>query len=74
MQKTSVRKVGNSFGVTLPKTVVENYHLEEGEQLNIIETREGILITPYQPEFRVWLEAYESTNKRFRNTLRALAE
>ena len=73
MRKTTLRRVGNSLGITLPKTVVENYHLAEGDQLNLLETDEGLVLTPFNPEFIAWAKAYERTNRRYRNTLKALA-
>jgi antitoxin MazE len=73
MLKTAVRRVGNSLGVTLPKTIVENYSLSEGDELHLIETKEGIMLTPFDPQFAEWAKAYEKANSRYRNTLRALA-
>jgi putative addiction module antidote len=73
MYKTAVRKVGNSLGITLPKTLVVNLRLHEGEELNLVETAEGVLLTPYNPEFGKWVEAYEKTNRKYKNTLRALS-
>jgi putative addiction module antidote len=74
MQKTTVRKVGNSLGITLPKTIIDNYHLSEGDELHLIETGEGIILTPFDPQFSEWAEAYERTNKKFRNVLQRLAK
>ncbi|TAK58532.1 MAG: AbrB/MazE/SpoVT family DNA-binding domain-containing protein [Bacteroidetes bacterium] len=74
MLKTSVRKVGNSLGITLPKTIVENYHLNEGDELTLLETDDGLILTPFNPVFGKWAEAYEQTNRRYRNTLKALAK
>ena len=74
MKKTSVRRVGNSLGITLPRTVIENYHLDEGVELHIIETKDGIMLTPFDPEFSEWAESYQNTNKRYRNTLKQLAK
>ncbi len=74
MQKTAVRKVGNSLGITLPKTIVDNYHLTEGDELHLIETNEGIILTPFDPQFTDWAAAYERTNKKYRNTLHKLAK
>ncbi len=73
MLKTAVRRVGNSLGITLPKTIVENYHLNEGDELHLVETGEGIVLTPFNPKFAEWARAYERTNSRFRNALNALA-
>jgi putative addiction module antidote len=74
MLKTAVRRVGNSLGITLPKTVIANYNLNEGDELHLIETDEGIVLTPFSPKFSEWAKAYERTNKHFRNTLKALAK
>ncbi len=74
MLKTSVRRVGNSLGITLPKTIVENYHLNEGDELHLVETGEGVVLTPFNPKFAEWVEAYERTNGKYRNTLKALAK
>jgi putative addiction module antidote len=74
MYKTSIRRVGNSLGITLPKTVVENYHLREGDELHIVQTQQGLVLTPFDPDFAEWVEAYERTNRRYRDTLRALAK
>ena len=65
MIKTSVRRVGNSLGITLNKTIVENYHLNEGDELHIIETDEGVVLTPFTPKFAEWADAYERTNRKF---------
>ena len=74
MLKTAVRRVGNSLGITLPKTVIENYHLNEGDELHLVETDEGIILTPFNPKFAEWAKAYERTNKKFSNTLRSIAK
>ena len=73
MLKTAVRRVGNSLGITLPKTIVESYHLNEGDELHLIETGDGVMLTPFDPKFAEWARAYEKSNKRYRNTLRSLA-
>ena len=74
MLKTAVRRVGNSLGITQPRTVVANYHLSEGDELHLIETEEGVVLTPFNPKFAEWAKAFEHTNRRFRNTLKALAK
>jgi antitoxin MazE len=74
MLKTAVRRVGNSLGITLPKTIVENYRLSVGDELHLVETDEGVVLTPFDPKFEEWAKAYDKTNKRYRNTLKALAK
>ena len=74
MLKTAVRRVGNSLGVTLPKTIIENYNLSEGDELHLLESDDGIILTPFSPKFAQWAKAYEKAQKRYRNTLRSLAK
>ena len=74
MLKTAVRRVGNSLGITLPKTVVDNYHLSEGDELHLLETEDGIVLSPFNPKFSEWADAYAKVNRRYRNTLKALAK
>ena len=74
MLKTSVRRVGNSLGITLPKTIVENYRLSVGDELHLVQPEDGVVLTPFDPKFQEWAKAYDKTNKRYRNTLKALAK
>ena len=74
MKSIKIRKVGNSFGLTLPKELLEKYQLEEGVELHIIEQKEGFTLTPFDPEFAEWVDAFEKTNKKYKNTLKALAK
>lgn len=74
MLKTAVRRVGNSLGITLPKTIVDNYRLTVGDELHFIETDEGVMLTPFDPKFQRWAKAYDKSNKKYRNTLKALAK
>ena len=74
MQTIKLRKVGNSYGFTIPKEVMEKYHLKEGEELHVIEENDGFTLTPYDPDFEEWSEAFKKTNEKYKNTLKALAE
>ena len=69
-----MRKVGNSFGFTVPKEVIEKYNLKEGEKLHLIENNDGFTLTPYNPEFEKWAEAFDKTNKKYKKTLRELSK
>ena len=74
MKTLKLRKVGNSYGFTLPKELVDKYNLEEGIELHLIEKKDGFTITPFDPEFEEWADAFEKTNKKYKNTLKALSE
>ena len=60
MPNRTVRRVGKSLAITLPKSIVE--------------TDEGVVLTPSHPRFAAWARAYKRTKKRFRHTLKALAK
>ncbi len=74
MKTVKIRKIGNSFGFTISKELMEKYNLKEGEELHLIETNEGFTLTPYDPEFDEWTSSFENTNSKFKNTLKALSK
>ncbi len=74
MVKLTVRKVGNSLGVTLPAHAVQALHVKEGDQLYLTETRDGFRVTPYDPDFAATMEVAEGFMRRYKNALRDLAK
>lgn len=72
--KLKLRKIGNSLGVTLPKEVLEKFKLAEGDSLFLIETQEGIQLTPYDPEFEKAMAIYREGSIKYRNALKELAK
>ena len=74
LKSIKLRKVGNSYGFTIPNDLLDKYNLKEGEQLHIIEHKHGFTLTPFDPEFEEWAEKFEKTNKKFKNTLKELAK
>ena len=74
MVQLTVRKVGNSLGVTLPTEAAQTLHVKEGDKLFLTETPGGYRITAYDPDFETTMEAAESFMARYRNALRKLAE
>jgi putative addiction module antidote len=73
-KKTTIRAIGNSAGATIPKAMLERYHLSEGDKVNLVETPDGILITPYDRTFADAIEIYEEGGREYRNAMRRLAE
>lgn len=39
------------MGATLPKDLAERFHLDVGDQVFVVATEEGLLITPCDPTF-----------------------
>jgi len=73
MTTIKLRKVGNSFGFTIPKELMEKYNLKEGEELHVIEDNDGFTLTPFDPEFEKWSKSFNKTNKKYKNTLNELS-
>lgn len=75
MKPLKVRKFGNSLGVVLPKDVIQRLRTGDGEQLFLVEESDGTYrLTPYDPLFEKKMEKAQDIMRRYRNTLRALAE
>mgnify|MGYP006299919663 CR=1 FL=1 len=74
MLKVKVTTVGNSVGIVLPKEALAKLHAEKGDVLYLIDTPEGITLTPYRPDFATQLDAAETVMRRYRNALRELAK
>ncbi len=73
-QKTTIRAIGNSAGTTISKSLLERFQLHEGDTVYLVETDEGILITPYDPDFAEAMQIYQAGARTFRNALHELAK
>ena len=74
LKKTTIRAIGNSAGITLPKAILEKYNLNEGDTLFLLETENGIVLSPYDPEFEDAMSLYATASKKYRNALKELAK
>ena len=72
---TKLRKIGNSLGVILPKEILEDLQVEEGQALYISKCNDGgVTLTPRNEEFDRQMEIGRDLTKRYRNALRELAK
>jgi len=69
-----VTTVGNSTGIVLPKDVLERLHIQRGDTLYVTETPEGLQLTPFRPDFAKTVDAAKQVMRKYRNTLKKLAE
>jgi antitoxin MazE len=69
-----LRRFGGSLGVILPKSVTESLSLEEGDELHVTSTPDGVKLTPFDPDFESAMNAFHQVRKQYRNTLRKLSE
>ena len=68
-----IRKIGNSLGVILPSRTLEELDVEEGDELFVIQTPDGVQLTPYDPEFAEAMEDAREFMRTHRNAFRELA-
>ncbi len=74
MKHLKIRKIGNSYGVILPKEVLEQLQAGEGDELTLTRTPGGFTLGQRDEKFRRTMEIAEEFMKKYRNTLRELAK
>lgn len=74
MTSLKLIKVGTSTGAIIPMEMLARLKVEKGDTLYAIETKEGYLLTPYDPAIADQLEAGRKFMKEYRETFKALAK
>ncbi|MFD2533406.1 AbrB/MazE/SpoVT family DNA-binding domain-containing protein [Gracilimonas halophila] len=72
--ETKIRKIGNSLGVTLPKQLIDELHLKQGDKITIKKSGSNIELEPIDPDFEEWAEAYRQSNMDYKEVLKELAK
>ena len=72
--QTKLRKIGNGYGILLPKQLIETLCLSEGDVLTLTETDSGIELSPFDADFSEQVEAFRRNEARHRNSYRELAK
>ena len=54
--------------------MLERYRIGEGDRVHLVETEDGILITPFDPTFAEAMQIYEEGSRKYRNAMRELAK
>jgi putative addiction module antidote len=73
MLKVKVTAIGNSMGIVLPKEALAKLRADKGDVLYLVDTPEGLTLTPYQQDLEVQIEAAEKVMRRYRTALHKLA-
>ncbi len=73
-KEIKIRRSGGSLSATLPKEYMDRLHLQEGDKAFVTETPEGILITPYDPDFAKAMKMYQRGARKYRDALKELAK
>ena len=72
--KIKLIRIGTSTGAILPKEMLTRLKVQQGDTLFTVETPDGVLLTPYDPEVERQLEAGREFMREYRDTFRALAQ
>jgi putative addiction module antidote len=67
-------RIGTSTGAIFPKELLAQLKVHQGDTLFAVETPDGVLLTPYDPDVEKQLEAGREFMREYRDTFRALAK
>lgn len=74
MTRLKIRKIGNSLGVVLPKDVLEQLKVKEGDMLDVEPTDTGVRLSVSDEEVDKLMQMAERIMEENREVLRALAK
>ena len=74
MTSLKITSVGNSAGVLLPKELLTKLRVDKGYVFHVIETENGIELTPYDPEFDAQMAVAEDIMREDSDILRKLSK
>ena len=74
MSTLKLTQIGNSVGVILPKEILARLKLEKVDSVYVTDAANGVMLTPYSPDFETQMTAARNVMKRRRNVLRELAK
>ncbi len=71
---TTIRKIGNSEGIIIPKEVLDRLGLKAGDSVEVREENGQISIVPEQADLAEQLKAARMGMEKYRVALRELAK
>ena len=74
MTAVKITAVGNSAGVLRSKDILAKLRVDKGDLLHVVETTNGIELTPYDPDFETQMSLAEGIMREDRDILRKLAK
>ncbi len=72
--RLTLRPIGNSTGLILPKKLLDKMGAAKGDVVTVIETPDGLAIKPYDEEFERQMKVAEKGMAKYRHTLGKLAD
>jgi len=74
MTTLTIRKIGNSEGMILPKEILARLHVKEGDRVFLTESPDGYFMHKYDPEFAEDMKIAKEVMCRYKNALKRLAD
>jgi antitoxin MazE len=74
IKEITLREAGESVTATLPKEMAKRLHIRPGDRVFAVETENGVLLTPFDPDLRDAMQAFDEVRGQYRNTLKKLGE
>lgn len=74
MTTLKLTSVGTSTGAIIPKELLTRLNVAKGDTLYVVETPQGLLLTPYDPDVAEQVKAGRQFMNDYRDTFKALAE
>ena len=74
MSILKLTKIGNSYGIILPKEIVSRLKVKEGDPIYITESHDGYNISSFDPDFEETMKAFEDTYSQYENAFKELAK
>ena len=74
MVAVKVTQIGNSLGLVLPKEVLSRLGVSKGDHLFLVPEEGGYQLTAFDAGVARQIERAEEITRRYRNTLKKLAQ
>ena len=74
MPALKLKAVGTSTGVVIPKEMLIRMRVEKGDSLFAVESPDGYILTPYDPDVDEQLKMSREIMDEYRETFKKLAE
>jgi len=74
MSKVALRKVGSSLVTTIPADVVQELHLDEGQQLEITKENGRIVMMPLNAKLDQAKVSHDKIIRKYRAAFQKLAD
>jgi putative addiction module antidote len=74
MTTLKITAIGNSAGVVLPRELLARLRVDKRDSLYVVETPNGIELTPYAPDFAAQMDLAEDVMRENRDVLRKLSK